>query len=48
MKIELEVDDTIKRVTRNSGSSGKIHVPKTWIDREVMVCLLPIKHGNGK
>ena len=41
MRIELEVDDTIRRIVRKSGSSGKIHVPRTWVNREVVVCLLP-------
>ncbi len=45
MKIELEVDDTVKRTVRESGTSGKIHVPKTWLGKNVMACLLPDREG---
>lgn len=43
MKIELEVDDTIKRTVRTSGTSGRVNVPKDWEGLDVQVCLLPKK-----
>lgn len=41
MIVELEIEDTVKRVVRGTRTSGRVHVPKAWIDREVQVCLLP-------
>ena len=40
MKIESEIEDMVKRKVRVAGTSGKIHVPKAWVDKYVIVCLL--------
>ena len=40
MKIESEIEDMVKRKVRASGTSGKIHVPKAWVNKYVIVCLL--------
>lgn len=41
MKIELEVEDIVKRTVRVSGTSGRVNVPKDWTGRDVQACLLP-------
>ena len=40
MKVESEVDDMVKRTVKEAGTSGKIHVPKAWVGKYVIVCLL--------
>lgn len=40
MKIESEVEDIVKRLVREAGTSGRVHVPKTWAGKYVIVCLL--------
>jgi len=40
MKIESNIDDMVKRTVRESGTSGKVHVPKAWVGKYVIVCLL--------
>jgi len=40
MKLESEIDDMVKRIVRGARTSGRLHVPKEWIGKYVIVCLL--------
>lgn len=44
MELKIEVDDSKKALVGSHGqtpTSGRIFVPKAWIGREVIVCLVP-------
>jgi len=40
MKLESNIDDMVKRKVRGANTSGRVNVPKTWLDKYVVVCLL--------
>ena len=42
MEINVEAVDIVKRTEKEAGTSGKVHVPKAWVDKQVIVCLLTI------
>ena len=40
MEVKFETEQTLDKTVRISGNSGRILVPKSWVDRKVRVCLL--------
>ncbi|MEA1999722.1 MAG: DUF2080 family transposase-associated protein [Euryarchaeota archaeon] len=43
MRIESEIEDMVKRTVRAAGSSAtsaRINVPRSWVGKYVLVCLL--------
>ena len=40
MKLESNIDDMVKRKVRDANTSGRVNVPKTWLGKYVVVCLL--------
>ncbi|MEA3324064.1 MAG: DUF2080 family transposase-associated protein [Euryarchaeota archaeon] len=40
MKIEANIDDMVKRSVKKGTTSGQVHVPKAWVGKYVVVCLL--------
>ena len=41
MRIESEITDMVKRKVRDGGSSGVMSIPKAWVGKYVIACLLP-------
>ena len=40
MKLETEIEDMVTRTVRETRTSGRLHVPKGWIGKRVIVCVL--------
>ena len=40
MRIEVEGDESIKKIVKAQGNSGRIYLPVSWVGREVLVVLL--------
>lgn len=39
MKFEIDGIDMVKKIVKSGQHSGRIFVPKNWIDKEVIVIL---------
>lgn len=40
MKIEVEGFEVIEKLVKEAGNSGRVYVPKNWIDKRVKIVLL--------
>lgn len=40
MKIEVEGFEVIEKLVKEAGNSGRVYVPKDWIDKRVKIVLL--------
>lgn len=39
MKIEVEARESVKKIVKAQGNSGRVYLPPSWIGKEVIIIL---------